>query len=59
MVKSMHTLVAVVVRFTWVGAFPEKLVGQNDPLTGCSAMLRYKIKRMNAEMSTSVTVLHC
>ena len=36
------------------GAFQEKLVGQNDPLTGCSSMLRYKNKKLNAEMSTNV-----
>ena len=40
------------------GAFQEKLVGRNGPLTGCSAMLRYKNKKLNAEMSTNVTVLH-
>ena len=40
------------------GAFQEKLVGQNGPLTGCSAMLRYKNKKLNAEMSTNVLVLH-
>ena len=41
------------------GAFQEKLVGQNGPLTGCSAILRYKSKKMNAEMSTNVLVWHC
>ena len=40
------------------GAFQEKLVGQNSPLTGCSGMLRCKNKKLNAEMSTNVTVLH-
>ena len=40
------------------GAFQEKLVGQNGSLTGCFAMLRYKNKKLNAEMSTNVTVLH-
>ena len=40
------------------GAFQEKLVRQNGPLTGCSAMLRYKNKKLNAKMSTNVTVLH-
>ena len=40
------------------GAFQTKLVGQNGSLAGCSAMLRYKNKNLNAEMSTNVTVLH-
>ena len=41
------------------GAFQEKLVGQNGSLTGCSAMLRYKNKKLNAEMSKNVIVLLC
>ena len=33
------------------GAFQTKLVGQNDSLTGCSATLTYKNKKLNPEMS--------
>ena len=40
------------------GVFKKKLVGQNGTLTGCPAMLRYKKKTLNAEMSTNVSVLH-
>ena len=41
------------------GAFQEKLVGQNGPLAGCSAMLKYKNKKLNAERPTNALVLHC
>ena len=40
------------------GAIQKKLVGQNGSLSGCSAMLRYKNKKLNPEISTSVTDLH-
>ena len=39
------------------GALQKKLVGQNGSLAGCSAILRYKNKNPDDEMSTIVTVL--
>ena len=36
---------------TMGGAFQTKLVGQSGSLSGCSAILRYKNKNLNAEMS--------
>ena len=39
-------------------AFQKKLVGQDGLLNGCSDILRYKNKNLNAEVSVNVTVLN-
>ena len=54
--KEVEYFIAVV--SNTMGRALKKLVGQNDSLTGCSAMLRYKNEKLNADISTNLTVLH-